>query len=81
MANFPLMVRMEMFRFHTAGIWKLFWPANLPFFLSASGPLAAGRGVGRHPAFVGIFICAWMMRRDQPCFLVVGAGLSEPWCR
>jgi hypothetical protein len=71
MANFPLMVRMENVPVsYCRYLGKLFWPANLPFFYPHPGHWPPVAVWGATLLLSGIFICAWMMRRDQPCFLV-----------
>jgi tetratricopeptide (TPR) repeat protein len=71
MADFPLMIRLENAPIsYCRYLGKLFWPANLPFFYPYPDhwpPLAV---LGATLLWLGIFICVWMMRRNQPCWLV-----------
>jgi hypothetical protein len=71
MANFPLMVRLENVPVsYCRYLGKLFWPANLPFFYPHPGHWPPVAVLGAALLLLGIFICAWMTRRDHPYFLV-----------
>ncbi len=71
MARFPLTVRIENVPVsYCRYLGKLFWPANLPFFYTHPGHWPPTAVLGAALLLLGIFIGAWMTRRDHPYFLV-----------
>jgi protein O-mannosyl-transferase len=70
-ANYPLMLRLENLPVsYVRYLGKLFWPENLPFFYPYPDhwpPLAV---LGAALLLLALFVCAWIIRRGHPYFLV-----------
>jgi len=71
MAAFPLAARLENVPVsYCRYLGKLFWPESLPFFYPHPGHWPWFDVLGAGLLMSGLFLCAWMMRRSHPYFLV-----------